>query len=179
MAGGPGSVPAYFQDDTEVAPPHKMRTTLKQIGIILIVSGFLALVANSLHPRRIPWVQNWSRQVEEKAARQKIKVIPLSVALEKFRSGESVFIDARPSNDYMKSHIAGAVSIPFGAMDEKFTMLAGLIDSGDELVTYCSSRECDDALLLAAELQSMGCSNLALYIDGYELWEKHGGEVEP
>ncbi len=34
------------------------------------------------------------------------------------------------------------------------------------------------AIMLAMELQAMGCSNLVLYIDGFELWEKHGGEVE-
>lgn len=165
-----------FQDGTGIV--HFMKAVTRQIGTILLASGVLAGVANSVHPRRIPWVQNWSRQVEARARQQKIQAIPLSVALEKFQSGRSVFVDARSPESFAQGHIAGAVSIPFESVDEKFTILAELIDSGNELVIYCTNRACDDALLLAAELQSMGCSNMVLYIDGYELWEKHGGGVE-
>ena len=57
-----------------------MKTTPKQIGIILLVSGFLALIANSLHPRKIPWVQDWSHQVEKRARRGNIPAIPFAVA---------------------------------------------------------------------------------------------------
>ncbi|VGO21410.1 rhodanese-like domain-containing protein [Pontiella sulfatireligans] len=155
-----------------------MNPTLQRIGIILLVSGVLAVVANSVHPRKIPWVQDWSRHVEAKATKQKIKVIPLSVALEKFQTLESIFIDARSAEEFEQGHIPRAASIPFESLDEYFPILGGLIDSGRELILYCKTRECDDALMLAIELQKMGASNLVLYVDGFELWEKHGGEVE-
>jgi rhodanese-related sulfurtransferase len=135
-------------------------------------------VANSVHPRKIPWVQDWSRQVESKAAKHKIKVIPLSVALEKFQAEETVFIDARSADEFAQGHIPGAVSIPFQSLEEQFPMIGNLIDSGRELIVYCKNRDCDDSLLLATELQAMGCSHLVLYVDGFELWKKHGGEVE-
>jgi rhodanese-related sulfurtransferase len=154
-----------------------MKTTLQRIGIILLVSAHGAAVANSVHPRRISWVQDWSRHVESKAAKQKIRVIPLSVALEKFQSLEIVFIDARPMEEFALGHIPGAVSIPFQSLEEQFLTIGRLIDSGKELVVYCKNRECDDSLLLAIELQTMGCSNLVLYVDGFELWKKHGGAV--
>jgi len=155
-----------------------MKTTLKQIGIVLFVGGFLALVANTVHPRRIPWVQDWSRHVEAKAKKQEIKVVPLSVALEKFRAGESMFIDARPAGEFAEAHIPGAVSIPFQFLDRHYQALGELIGSGMELVLYCKNRECDDALMLATELQAMDAGKLVLYVDGFELWEKHGGTVE-
>jgi rhodanese-related sulfurtransferase len=155
-----------------------MKTSCKQIGLILLVSGFLALIANSVHPRKIPWVQDWSRHVEAKAAKRRIKVIPLSVALRKFQLAESVFIDARPPEEFEAGHIPGAISVPFQSMDEHFKTLGRLIDSGRELVLYCKNRECDDALLLATELQAMGAGSPVLYVDGFELWKKHGGAVE-
>jgi len=155
-----------------------MKAVCRQIGTILLASAVLAVVVNSVHPRKIPWVQNWSRQVEARARQQKIKIIPLSVALGKFQSGNTVFVDARSSREFARGHIAGAVSIPFEAVHETFAILAELIGAGDELVIYCTNRECDDALLLASELRSMGCSNLVLYIDGFDMWQKHGGEVE-
>lgn len=155
-----------------------MKSTLQRIGIILLISGVAAVVVNSVHPRRIPWVQDWSRHVEAKAAKQKIKVIPLSVALEKFQALETVFIDARPADEFAQGHIPRAVSIPFQSLEEYFPAIVELLDSGKELVVYCKNRDCDDSLLLAIELQALGCSNLVLYVDGFELWKKHGGAVE-
>lgn len=155
-----------------------MKVAVKQIVVILLVSAVAAVVANHLHPRRIPWVQDWSGQVEATAAKQGIKVIPLAVALEKSRFGEAAFIDARTADHFAKGHIAGAVSVPFEQFDEFFPAIVELIDSGRELVMYCSNRECDDALLLSIELQALGCSNLLLYVDGFELWKKSGGPVE-
>lgn len=155
-----------------------MKSTVQRIGTILLISGVVAVVANSVHPRRIPWVQDWSVHVEAKAAKQKIKVIPLSVALKKFQALEVVFVDARPADEFAQGHIPGAVSIPFQSLEDQFPAIGDLIDSGEELVVYCKNRDCDDSLMLAIELQSMGCSNLILYVDGFELWEKHGGAVE-
>ncbi|MDF7798703.1 rhodanese-like domain-containing protein [Pontiellaceae bacterium B1224] len=157
-----------------------MKTILKQIGIILLISGVVSFLANSVHPRKIPWVQSWSNQVEAKAKQNGIKVIPLSVALQKFQSLEepATFVDARSVDEFEAGHIPGALSIPFQSLEEEFPMIGSLIDSGQELIVYCQNRECDDSLLLAMELQAMGAENLVLYIDGFEVWQKYGGVVE-
>ncbi len=154
-----------------------MKTTLKRIGIILLVSGVVAGVANLVHPRKIPWVQDWSRHVEAKAAKQKIKVVPLSVALEKFQTLETIFVDARSTDEFEAGHVSGAVSVPFQSLEDYFPAIVELLDGGKELLVYCANRECDDSLMLAIELQAMGASNLVLYVDGFEAWEKYGGEV--
>ncbi len=152
-----------------------MKPTFKRVGIILLVSGVVAVVANSVHPRKIPWVQDWSSQVEAKAKEHKLKVIPLASSLEKFQTEDSVFIDARSEHEFSRGHIPGALSVPIQSLEEHFALIAGLIDSNRELVIYCRNRDCDDSLLLAIELQAMGADNMVLYIDGYDLWKKHGG----
>lgn len=157
-----------------------MRAILKRVGIMLLLSGVVALVANSVHPQKIPWIQSWSNHVEAKARKAGIKVVPLSVALQKFQSLENiVFIDARPAEEFEAGHISGAVSLPFQSLEEKFPTIGNLLDSGKELIVYCKNRECDDALMLATELQAMGAENLTLYIDGFEVWQNYGGAVEP
>ena len=156
-----------------------MKTTAHKMVAILLASGVAAVVANCVHPRKIPWVKNWSGQVEAQALKQEIEVMPLAVALGKLRSAETVFVDARSAAHFAKGHIPGAVSVPFEQVDEVFPVLVDLIDSGRELVVYCDTRECDDALLLAVRLQAMGADRLALYVDGFALWEKLGGEVAP
>lgn len=156
-----------------------MKTIVKQIGAILLISGVASVLINSVHPRKIPWVQDWSNHVEAKARRLGIQVIPLSVALQKFQSLESAaFIDARPADEFTRGHIPGALSIPFQSLEEQFPIIGSLIDSNKELIVYCKNRECDDSLMLATELRAMGAENLTLYIDGFEVWEKHGGAVE-
>jgi rhodanese-related sulfurtransferase len=155
-----------------------MKTSVKQIGAILLISGVVSFFTNSVNPRKIPWMQDWSGQVEAKAAKQKIKVIPLSVALQKVQRLDVVFIDARPAEEFALGHIPGAVSIPFQSLEEKFPVIGTLIDSGKELIVYCKNRDCDDSLLLASELQAMGCSKLMLYVDGFELWQQQGGAIE-
>lgn len=155
-----------------------MKTIIRQIGGILLVSGMLAAVANIVHPRRIPWVQDWSRYTETRAKQEGIRMMPLHTARETFRQGEAVFIDARPSAAFAEGHIPGAVSIPFQSLDLHFETLGRLLDSGRALVLYCGSRECDDALLLAIELQAMGGSNIVWYVDGFETWTEYGGAVE-
>ena len=155
-----------------------MKPTVKQIGIILLVSGVVSFLANSVHPRKIPWVQDWSNNVEAKAKAQKIKVIPLSVALDKIQASDSVFVDARPAGDYSQGHIRGALSIPVQSLEEQFELIGHLIDSGKQIIIYCQNRDCDDSLILATELKAMGASNLLLYIDGFDLWQEHGGAVE-
>ena len=113
-----------------------MKATAKQIGYILLASAALAAGVNVMHPRRIPWVRDWSGQVEAQAAKQDIKVIPLTVALERLRSGESLFVDARSADHFAQGHISGAVSLPFEQFDELFPVIVDLIDSGRELVVY-------------------------------------------
>ena len=156
-----------------------MISTLKKIGLILLLSAGVAGLANWVHPQKIPWVQDWSHQVEAQAKEREISLIPLSVALERFDSAAAIFVDARSAEAYSAGHISGAVSIPFAKMDDYFEVIMALMDSEQELIVYCSNRQCDDALLLVSELKSMGCSKLLLYIDGFDAWAAAGGEVEP
>ena len=90
-----------------------MKPTAQRIGTILLAGGVVAVGANGVHPQKIPWVQDWSRYVEAKAAKQGIRVIPLSVAREKFQSLEATFVDARPADEFADGHVSEAVSIPF------------------------------------------------------------------
>ncbi len=151
-----------------------MKTTLKQIALILLVSGFFALIANHVHPHRIPWMQDWANHVEARARAAGIRVIPLAVALE----AKAQFIDVRPRAEFEQGHIPDALSVPLSEWEDSFLTLAGHVESGALMALYCSSRECDDALTLALEIQAFGGTNMLLYVDGFEVWEKHGGPVE-
>ena len=107
-----------------------------------------------------------------------IPAIPFAVAQRRFHDEAALFIDARSPADFAAGHIPGARSIPYEAFDDYFSELADLIDTGTELIVYCSGRECDDALLLAAELRSMGVDDVVLFVDGFDGWKQYGGAIE-
>ena len=151
-----------------------MSGTAKQIAAILLVSGVVAVVANVVHPRGIPFAQSWSDHVEARARKAGINVIPLSVAL----TTKAQFIDVRPREEFDRGHIPDALSIPLSAWEERFITLASHVEAKTPMILYCSNRECDDALLLALEIQQFGGTNFYLYVDGFDVWEKHGGPVE-
>lgn len=155
-----------------------MRSVVKQVGIILLISAVLAGVANCVHPRRIPWVQDHSAQVERRAKEQNQKMISTAQAQQKQSAQRSIFVDARSSEEFQKGHIPGAVSIPFSQLEDHIMTAFELLDTGKELVVYCSGRECDDARLLVSEFEKMGATNVILFIDGFDGWEQAGGEVE-
>ena len=151
--------------------------TTRQIATLLLLAGVLAVGINLFHPRRIPWTQDWSNIVEAKAQKAGIRVIPLSLALQIQQKNGAIFIDARPSDEFAGGHIPHAHSLPFQALDDHFEEIGTLIDTHKPLIVYCTNRDCDDALLLAIELQAMGAENLQLYIDGFEVWKRYG-EIE-
>ena len=152
-----------------------MKSIIRQICGILLISGMLAAVVNRVHPHRIPWVQNWALHIETRARQEGIRMMPLRSALEEFGQGHAVFIDARSPAAFAEGHIPGALSMPLPSIDDHFEALGQLMDSGRRLVIYCGSRECDDALLMAIELQAMGASNVVWFVDGFEAWKKYGG----
>lgn len=156
-----------------------MRAIAKQIAAILLISGVVAVVANVVHPRGIPFVQSWSDHVEARARKEGIEVIPLSVALTLHADNRALFVDARPLEDFDAGRVRGALSAPASTVHDAPEALFNLIGLDRPLVIYCRDRDCDDGLLLAAELLKMGSTNHVLYIDGFELWKKHGGPVEP
>jgi len=84
--------------------------------------------------------------------------------------GSHLILDARTLAEYDQGHLPGAMSLPYSDFEDSFIALAPLLSPTDPLVVYCSSRTCDDALLLAQRLQEVGFENLSLYVDGWEGW---------
>jgi len=155
-----------------------MKTLVGQTAIILLSALILSIGANLVHPRKIPWIEDWNRLTEARAWKEKIAVLALSRALDHYYSRQSLFIDARSEAEYQRGHITGALSLPFSAIHKHLDIFERVLLSEKPTVLYCRNSECDEALMLALELRDMGKSNLFLYIDGFEIWEKTGAPTE-
>ncbi len=147
--------------------PPAGETARKALWLIL-AALILAVVVNLLHPKRIPWVDDWANRVEAQAVAEKVPLVQLSDMLNVLRDGSRLFVDARPADEYAKSHLPGAISLPFQSLEETSVLALPL---GKPLVIYCTGPECDDSLLLAIELRKLGCADVAVFIGGMELWQ--------
>ncbi len=147
--------------------PPAGETARKALWLIL-AALILAVAVNLLHPKRIPWVDDWANRVEAQAVAEKVPLVQLSDMLNFLRDGSRLFVDARPADEYAKSHLPGAISLPFQSLEETSVLALPL---GKPLVIYCTGPECDDSLLLAIELRKLGREDVAVFIGGMELWQ--------
>ena len=81
-----------------------------------------------------------------------------------------VVVDTRPSDDYRRGHIPGALSLPHAAMTEE--RLAQL-DATKRYVTYDSGPSCNAATKGALKLTSAGLRTREM-IGGFASWENDG-----
>ena len=90
---------------------------------------------------------------------------------------KGLFIDARNREDYKRGHIRGAWSIPALEMEKYFDKLM-TVPSDTLAVVYCNGPDCHLGRMLADFLKELHFTNLYLYNDGWDGWEKANMPVE-
>jgi rhodanese-related sulfurtransferase len=99
------------------------------------------------------------------------KAIKINFAYKLFNDGVK-FIDARTPEEFSEGHIKGAINIPFYE-SEKYLNAINSLNKNEIIVTYCSSKDCDDATLSGDEFFKMGFKQVYVFIGGWEEWEKN------
>lgn len=129
-----------------------------------VISDFL----NSLHAlseKQLMQVQ----QIKEEFLNDQLGLegITLSELKERMDKGEVLLLDVRPKEEYEKSHIPGAVSIPIEELEDKLSSLPANFD----VVAYCRGPYC----LMSAEaveiLKAKGINAFRLE-DGVREWQQ-------
>ncbi len=83
----------------------------------------------------------------------------------------ALLIDSRSPEEYLKSHIPGAMCLPYNSIFED-KKLVNKLPKDKWLITYCDGPPCDVAESLAFELFYAGFKKVAVYPDGLEGWKK-------
>jgi len=99
--------------------------------------------------------------------------IDLSSAYAHFQDYSAIFIDTRERDDYLKGHIARAISVPLDSLDFSREVLPGLSRS-EKIITYCDGEECSQSIDLAVQLSEIGFSDVYFFYDGWTAWKKAG-----
>ncbi len=84
-----------------------------------------------------------------------------------------VLIDARPSSDYLRAHIPGAISVPYFDMHD----LDKVPNDGTWVVSYCVCPHEESGRILE-ELRKRGYANTAILDEGFFVWLDKGHPVE-
>jgi rhodanese-related sulfurtransferase len=91
------------------------------------------------------------------------------------RGDDFVLVDALSQQHYERSHLPGAISLPYEFVDDAERRLP---DKDAEIVVYCMNVDCAASGEEVRELSEMGYANVRHYAEGKQDWIQAGLSVE-
>ncbi len=98
------------------------------------------------------------------------RLVPAAEIFEQYDAGKAmVLLDARPPADYSESHIAGAISVPFYAVEEYLEYLPKDV----WIICYCACPHAESGIA-ADTLEDAGFTRVKVIDEGVNFWEEQG-----
>ncbi len=145
-----------------------LRASLPQALCIVLLGIGAGFAGNQISPRGLPLI------APRRQARKADIFITLDQAMQLWRGGASLFLDAREPADYAAGHIGNALNLPAQSFSEHFGEVSPILTPNSELVLYCDGEECDLSHRLAESLRQMGCTNSHILSNGWTSWRRAG-----
>jgi rhodanese-related sulfurtransferase len=149
-----------------------------QIAALLALSTVAALSVNALRSDRLPLIGDFSAAARMTTATGERMDIGMEEAQALFAADAGVFIDARSAEDYARSHIRGARSLPWQDVDLNFMAVTADLELTTAIVTYCDGETCELSHDLAIFLRDAGFANTRVLVNGWTVWQQAGLPVE-
>jgi rhodanese-related sulfurtransferase len=144
-----------------------LRMTWVDFVLIIAVIVVLATIFNSSNPNGIPFFPKFPDK-------KSFQSISQPAALEEFKKGETLFLDARPANFYKKLHIKGAINIPLPLFDIAYMMTLAKAEKDKKIIVYGGTISKLYDLELAQKLILRGHEQVRILQGGLTAWEKNG-----
>jgi rhodanese-related sulfurtransferase len=141
-----------------------MRRTILRVVIIVLASVSLGMLANTVSPKRIPFITPPKPKIAEK------DILPLDEAHKLWESGEAMFLDARAPADYAAGHIANALSLPVEEFEARYPQIAPMLSPDSKIVVYCDGTDCELSHRLAERLRQLQYKNIRILMNGWTSW---------
>jgi len=138
--------------------------------LVIGVSVLLAITFNLSNPYGIPLVPERPEPVAS---------ISASAAMEDYRQGHTLIVDAMPNNFYRQRHIQGAVNMPMALFDIVYLMSFSEEEKDKEIVVYGNTLSRPYDLEIADKLLLRGYTDVKVLDGGLAAWEANGYPVEP
>ena len=137
--------------------------------LVIGVSVLLAITFNMSNPYGIPLFPERPDPVPS---------ISAVAALEDYRQGQTLIVDARPDNFYQLRHIKGAVNMPMPLFDIVYLMSFSEGDKNKKIVVYGNTISRPYDLEIADKLLLRGYTDVKVLEGGLSAWEAMGYPVE-
>lgn len=99
------------------------------------------------------------------------RYVPAELVKSELEKGaKMVFLDARPTSDWLKSHIPGALPFPYYDTEK---MIASLPKDGTWIIAYCACPHAASGTVMNA-LREQGFDNTAVLDEGILVWTARG-----
>jgi len=162
---------------------RKLREDLLWAGYIFILAVLFGLIYQ--WPLvKVAWRGELNARLEEMRQRHRVveftgvPTVSLKEAHDLWQEGQTLFLDARPQEEYVELHIPRALNLPPEKMlDLQGTGILGL-PRDRRIVVYCSKKACDSALKTAKHLQTLGFTRVMAFLEGFQGWDEAGYEVD-
>lgn len=142
-----------------------------QVMLLIFFVGNLAISVNAWRSKPLPLVADWSAQKNQALSRGETPTIPWEEAKEAWLMAAAVFVDARPSEQFVLGHIEGARNLPWEAFDQKFPQVFADIPKDRLVIAYCDGEGCNLSHELAAGLRGKGYSHVRVLANGWSAWQ--------
>lgn len=123
---------------------------------------------------------SWSLTVREREHKESapsntdsvagIPLLRLRDAEALWRDRSALFLDVRSAADYDFGHIAGAISLPYEELEQRFAELKPRLERARTIVVYCKSVDCGKSLWSALHLRNAGLLQTKIYPNGWNEW---------
>jgi rhodanese-related sulfurtransferase len=149
-----------------------------QIPALIVLATLIAVGVNHFRADGLPIVGNWSVEARFADAAGESLVVSLDEAQGLFAAQGTLFLDARPADQYAQGHIQGALSLPWQEVDRSFDEMAGRLEQAAAIVTYCDGESCDLSHELALFLKELGYADVRVLVNGWSVWQKAGLPIQ-
>ena len=162
----------YERLDREASKAYKAsRMSWIDFFLVIGISIVLAVIFNATNPNGIPLFPEFPD-------RSSIPMVSPSAVMEEIQHGDTLVLDAMPTNFYQQRHIGGAVSIPLGLFDIVYLMTFAEEDSAKKIVVYGETISRHYDLEVANKLLLRGYKNVRILEGGLTAWQVSGYPVE-
>ncbi len=162
-----------------------MGKIIKEAFIVSVISIACGLLVNHFSPAGIALTGSWDIKKGVISANEKNDVVVHEREIRNVDSvkkiydqGNTLFLDARTSEQHGEGHIHGSISLPVRQFDELIETIFIKYPPSTPMITYCTGRECRDSHELAQLLYDAGYENVKVFSDGYPAWKEKGYPIE-
>lgn len=152
-----------------------------RVIIILMVSLGLGFVSVEIGQRFFPrWHEALLEPLKKKELSLAIRKVNLPELLNLMANRNIVILDARESGFFEMGHIPGALNLSRRNFESDLKKVGTQVPdwAKRQVIVYCSGVDCEDSRKVAEKLLQLGVQDIAIFTEGWKVWQETGQEIE-